>query len=109
MVHRDVKPSNILIDGYGEPLLADFGLASHDDDPSLTATGDVVGTLLYAAPEQLAGRADARADQYSLGATLYHVLTGSPPITAGDRLTLATLIPTATPRPATELSPATPS
>lgn len=82
LVHRDVKPSNILIREDGRPFLADFGLV-RDADSSLTQTGAFVGTLAYAAPEQHRGLAlDARADVFSLGATLYEALTGALPFAA---------------------------
>jgi serine/threonine protein kinase len=84
MLHRDVKPANILIaqsNTGGRALLADFGIARREDDPgTLTATNMTVGTVLYAAPEQLLGDPlDGRADQYALAATAFHLLTGSPP------------------------------
>jgi serine/threonine-protein kinase len=85
LLHRDVKPANILISrpGSGERriLLADFGIARRDDDTSgLTATNMTVGTVSYAAPEQLMGYPlDGRADQYALAATAFHLLTGTPP------------------------------
>jgi serine/threonine-protein kinase len=85
LLHRDVKPSNIMlthVDDHGEKriLLADFGIARTQGDPSgLTATNMTVGTVAYAAPEQLLGEAmDGRADQYALAATAYHLLTGAP-------------------------------
>jgi serine/threonine protein kinase len=83
MLHRDVKPANILIaqsNTGSRALLADFGIARRLDDPgTLTSTNMTVGTVLYAAPEQLLGDPlDGRADQYALAATAFHLLTGSP-------------------------------
>ena len=83
LVHRDVKPANVLLtrEGGGEHLyLADFGLAKLVDSRGQTRTGVFLGTLDYAAPEQLAGQSvDARTDVYAAGCVLYHMLTGSVP------------------------------
>ncbi len=80
VLHRDVKPSNLLVAAGGKVKVADFGLARMGDDGSLTATGEVVGTLRYAAPEQLRGGPLTPAtDVYGLGATLWHLATGAPP------------------------------
>ncbi|MCC6782530.1 MAG: SUMF1/EgtB/PvdO family nonheme iron enzyme [Planctomycetes bacterium] len=80
IVHRDVKPSNVLLRTSGAPLLADFGLACVDGDATLTASGELLGTPAYAAPELIeSGVADVRSDVYALGATLFHALTRRPP------------------------------
>jgi serine/threonine-protein kinase len=85
LLHRDVKPANILVtdsDGQARRIfLADFGIARRVDDAAgLTATNMAVGTVAYAAPEQLmAGAVDGRADQYALACTTFHLLTGAPP------------------------------
>ena len=80
MVHRDVKPENIILDKQGIPKLTDFGLVMHQDENHLTLTqeGALVGSYHYTSPEQADGSrdVDGRADIYSLGATLYFTLTG---------------------------------
>jgi len=85
LVHRDIKPGNIMIDAAGEPVLLDFGLAhdARDEDAALTVTGELLGTPVYMSPEQLRGeRLDRRTDVYSLGATLYECLTLQRPFNA---------------------------
>ncbi len=88
VIHRDIKPANLLLDGEGQIYIADFGLAQLQGDSRLTRTGDLVGTLRYMSPEQTTARrgvVDHRADLYSLGATLYELLTLSPAFDAPDR------------------------
>ena len=87
IIHRDIKPSNLILDKSGKIWVTDFGLARCQNQNSLTLSGDVVGTMRYMSPEQAAGqmeRVDHRADIYSLGATLYEMLTGLPAITGED-------------------------
>jgi len=81
VVHRDVKPANILIDTRGLARLVDLGLAFAEDDPLLTAAGGTLGTPHYISPEQARdpSSADTRSDIWSLGATMYHALAGHPP------------------------------
>lgn len=84
IVHRDIKPENILLDGNGQPKLADLGLAKETfavEQHSVTHVGQIMGTPFYIAPEQAMGspQVDVRTDIYSLGATLYHLVTGKPP------------------------------
>ncbi|MFP3853151.1 MAG: serine/threonine protein kinase [Anaerolineales bacterium] len=80
MIHRDIKPANIMINEQGQPILMDFGVAKIVGGKQHTATGAVVGTALYISPEQVRGlEADRRADIYSLGVTLFEMLSGRPP------------------------------
>jgi hypothetical protein len=85
IVHRDVKPSNLLLDMAGTVWVADFGLAKADDQPDLTHTGDILGALRYMAPEAFEGKADARGDVYGLGLTLYELLALRPALGERDR------------------------
>jgi serine/threonine-protein kinase len=111
LIHRDLKPSNILVergeDGQPRPYVMDFGLA-RDWKEEATATGSVLGTPHYMAPEQARGevaRLDRRADIYSLGATLYALLTGQVPIPGDNNLEVLSRIPTTEPRPPRALDP----
>jgi serine/threonine protein kinase/Flp pilus assembly protein TadD len=102
VVHRDVKPANMLVDGQGNLWVTDFGLARVQTDARLTQTGDLVGTLRYMSPEQALGRAagvDHRADLYALGATLYELLTLEPAFPGRDRQELLRRIAFDEPRP----------
>jgi serine/threonine protein kinase len=89
IIHRDVKPANILVSRSGEPMLSDFGIAKlleNEGTTELTATGAGVGTPEYMAPEQGMGKADERADIYALGVVLYQVITGHVPYRADTPL-----------------------
>jgi serine/threonine protein kinase len=90
IVHRDVKPANILIEADGRPLLSDFGLVKFLTGPErITKTGFGVGTAAYVAPEQASGEpVDARSDVYALGIVLYEMVTGCLPFEAEDGITM---------------------
>jgi serine/threonine protein kinase len=91
VIHRDIKPSNVMVGDQGHAWVTDFGLAHIEAEPSLTLTGDLVGTLRYMSPEQAAGQpalVDHRTDIYSLGATLYELATGQPVVRAHDRASI---------------------
>src|SRR6266540_1302180 len=91
VIHRDVKPANVLIGRDGDALLADFGIAKiYENTLQLTGEGTMVGTPAYMAPEQLQGkRVDARTDIYALGVVLYQALTGECPFVAETPLAVA--------------------
>jgi serine/threonine protein kinase len=102
IVHRDIKPANLLIDARGNLWITDFGLAQVQADASLTQTGDLLGTLRYMSPEQAGGPRgliDHRTDVYSLGATLYELLTLRPIFDGADRRTLLHQIMHEEPKP----------
>ncbi len=109
VVHRDVKPGNIMADSEGRMVLADFGLARSVGTATLTKTGEALGTPLFMSPEQLLGdraRIDGRSDVYGLGATLYELLAGRPLFTATDWPELVRSILDERPKPLHEVAPA---
>jgi WD40 repeat protein len=112
IVHRDIKPTNVLIDPTGEPQLTDFGLAKRLEGAShLTHSQTVLGTPAYMAPEQAAGHNDqisTAADIYSLGAILYEMLTGRPPFTGQTQLDVLHQVREQDPRPLRALNRAVP-
>jgi tetratricopeptide (TPR) repeat protein len=112
IVHRDIKPSNLLIDQQGKLWVTDFGLARCQAGNNLTMTGDVLGTARYMSPEQAAGHGhlvDHRSDIFSLGVTLYELLTLQHPFTASDRMTLLGQIEQDDPRLLRRINSAIPS
>jgi serine/threonine protein kinase/Tfp pilus assembly protein PilF len=111
VVHRDIKPANLLLDRDGALWVTDFGLAHVQSQPGLTLSGDVLGTLRYMSPEQaLAQRGilDHRTDVYSLGVTLYELLTLQPAFPGEDRQELLRRIAEAEPRSPARLNRAVP-
>ena len=109
VVHRDVKPDNVWLTAGGSAALGDFGIASDSGSARLTADGVVVGTVRYLSPEQIRGDGVCDAsDLYSLGVTLYELLTGRAPFTGSDPAEILAQHLTAPPRPPSELEPSVP-
>ena len=111
IVHRDIKPGNLLLDLRGELWITDFGLAQVTGNAGLTITGELLGTLRYMSPEQLLAKRgvfDHRGDVYSLGATLYELLTLRPPFEGNDRNTLIRRIADFDPAPPRDLDASIP-
>ena len=89
MIHRDIKPANVMLNVNGQAILMDFGIVKIMGGDSHTATGAVLGTARYMAPEQIRGvQVDGRADIYSVGVMLYEMLSGKPPFKADSAMTL---------------------
>jgi len=108
IVHRDLKPANILIDNDGLLKIVDFGVAAaaKSGDTALTKTGYVIGSPKYMAPEQILGKkVDFRADIYSLGVLIYEMITGTPPYTKGDHMSVMYQHIQAKAKPCEELNP----
>jgi serine/threonine-protein kinase len=106
VIHRDLKPANILFSLEGHPFLTDFGVAKTEGSVLKTRTGHLLGTPAYVSPEQALGETvDARADQYSLGITLYKTLTGRLPFTADNVLQTLVLRLKEDPEPITKHRP----
>jgi Protein kinase domain len=108
VIHRDIKPGNVLLSESGSPKLADFGLAKVSDLMDLSHTGTIMGTPHYMSPEQVSGRSgalDARTDVYSLGALLYRMLTHEVPSSGDSLQRLFNDILTREPRPPRRLQP----
>lgn len=112
VIHRDLKPPNVLIGADGVARVTDFGVAKRIDESSpLTAPGQMLGTILYMPPEQLDGDLEKLAppaDVYALGIMLYEMLAGTLPFTAPTFPALAVMVLTVTPKPPSQINPATP-
>ncbi len=110
LVHRDVKPANILLErGVDRAMLTDFGLARAVDDASLTRTGLIAGTPQYMSPEQARGDGiDTRSDLFSLGSVLYAMSTGRPPFRAETSYGILRRVTDETPRSVTAINPGVP-
>jgi serine/threonine-protein kinase len=110
LIHRDVKPANILLEnGVERAKLTDFGLARAAEDAHLTETGCMAGTPMYMSPEQADGvEADQRSDLFSLGSVLYEMSTGGPPFHGETRSAVLRSVAEAAPRPVRKLNPEVP-
>ncbi|VTU02289.1 serine threonine protein kinase : Protein kinase family protein OS=Singulisphaera acidiphila (strain ATCC BAA-1392 / DSM 18658 / VKM B-2454 / MOB10) GN=Sinac_2100 PE=3 SV=1: Pkinase_Tyr [Gemmataceae bacterium] len=108
VLHRDVKPANLLLDPSGRVWVADFGLAKLVQSEGLTASGEILGTLQYLPPESLGGAADERSDVYGLGATLYELLTLEAPYHTDSPAQLLKQLADADPVAPRQLNPAIP-
>ena len=107
-LHRDIKPANLLLDAQGVVWISDFGLAKVMEQTGVTHTGALVGTLRYMAPEQFSGQVDARSDLYSLGLTLYELLTLRPAFDDARRSSLIRKISHEEPDRPRKINPAIP-
>ena len=109
IVHRDVKPGNVMVPGNGTAKLADFGIASLQGDPQLTSTGLVIGSPAYMAPEQAKGEESGPpADFWALGATMFYAVEGEPPFDRGTSIATLAAVVNDQPRPLHLAGPLTP-
>ncbi|MBW3594022.1 MAG: protein kinase, partial [Actinobacteria bacterium] len=112
LVHRDIKPNNIMMTSTGQTKVTDFGIVralGGDTEQQMTQTGMVIGTAAYLSPEQAQGNpVDARSDVYSLGCVLYEMLTGSPPFSGDTPLAVAYKHVRETPEPPSSINPDVP-
>jgi serine/threonine protein kinase len=108
VLHNDIKPGNLLLNTEGRVVVTDFGVGIQPDPTRPEQPQHALGTLRYMAPERLYGHSDARSDVYSLGATLYELISQTPLYAAPDRRELMRLVKQAAPRPLTELVPGLP-
>src|SRR5437667_7089224 len=111
IVHRDLKPANVLINQEGLLKIVDFGVAAaqREGDTQLTKTGYVIGSPKYMAPEQILGKkVDERADIYAVGVMMYEMLTGQPPYSRGDHMSVMYQHVQGNARPPQEVNPSLP-
>src|SRR5262249_4783902 len=108
ILHRDIKPSNLLLDQQGTVWVTDFGLAKAEGADDLTQTGDIVGTIRFMAPERFEGQSRPQSDVYSLGVTLYELLTLRPAFDHTNKAKLIEKVVQEPPQPPRKFDPRIP-